>query len=147
MAPGAFSTTPKGTVGSIGAVVRVGTGRGWLATRRKRHQNLRSTTHKVCHSDGVLDEHGRTRHVFAADAPNELWLTDITEHKTAEGKLYLCAIKDGRFQGANATRLISSSSFSRGVWNPRVLRGRSLSWVTMAWISASVTALKSVPFG
>ena len=24
----------------------------------------------------------------------ELWLTDITEHKTAEGKLYLCAIKD-----------------------------------------------------
>ena len=26
--------------------------------------------------------------------PNQLWLTDITEHKTAEGKLYLCAIKD-----------------------------------------------------
>ena len=26
--------------------------------------------------------------------PNELWLTDITEHPTAEGKLYLCAIKD-----------------------------------------------------
>lgn len=26
--------------------------------------------------------------------PNELWLTDITEHNTAEGKLYLCAIKD-----------------------------------------------------
>ena len=26
--------------------------------------------------------------------PNELWLTDITEHSTAEGKLYLCAIKD-----------------------------------------------------
>lgn len=23
-----------------------------------------------------------------------LWLTDITEHRTAEGKLYLCAIKD-----------------------------------------------------
>jgi transposase InsO family protein len=27
-------------------------------------------------------------------APNELWLTDITEHPTAEGKLYLCAVKD-----------------------------------------------------
>ena len=26
--------------------------------------------------------------------PNQLWLTDITEHRTAEGKLYLCAIKD-----------------------------------------------------
>jgi transposase InsO family protein len=23
-----------------------------------------------------------------------VWLTDITEHRTDEGKLYLCAIKD-----------------------------------------------------
>ena len=34
------------------------------------------------------------RRVFTADAPNQLWLTDITEHWTDEGKLYLCAIKD-----------------------------------------------------
>jgi putative transposase len=31
---------------------------------------------------------------FTADAPNALWLADITEHRTGEGKLYLCAIKD-----------------------------------------------------
>jgi putative transposase len=31
---------------------------------------------------------------FGADAPNRLWLTDITEHRTDEGKLYLCAVKD-----------------------------------------------------
>jgi transposase InsO family protein len=31
---------------------------------------------------------------FTASRPDELWLTDITEHPTAEGKLYLCAIKD-----------------------------------------------------
>ncbi len=31
---------------------------------------------------------------FTASAPNQLWLTDITEHRTGEGKLYLCAIKD-----------------------------------------------------
>lgn len=31
---------------------------------------------------------------FTADRPNRLWLTDITEHWTGEGKLYLCAIKD-----------------------------------------------------
>jgi transposase InsO family protein len=32
--------------------------------------------------------------VFTAAGPNQLWLTDITEHATSEGKLYLCAIKD-----------------------------------------------------
>ena len=31
---------------------------------------------------------------FTATRPNELWLTDITEHRTDEGKIYLCAIKD-----------------------------------------------------
>jgi putative transposase len=31
---------------------------------------------------------------FTAAGPNELWLTDITEHPTGEGKLYLCAVKD-----------------------------------------------------
>jgi transposase InsO family protein len=42
------------------------------------------------------------RKVFTADAPNRLRLTDITEHPTAEDKLYLCAIKDvysGRIVG------------------------------------------------
>lgn len=34
------------------------------------------------------------RRDFTADAPNIKWLTDITEHPTSEGKLYLCAIKD-----------------------------------------------------
>lgn len=34
------------------------------------------------------------RRDFTAAAANELWLGDITEHRTLEGKLYLCAIKD-----------------------------------------------------
>jgi putative transposase len=34
------------------------------------------------------------RRVFHAEGPNELWLTDLTEHRTDEGKLYLCAVKD-----------------------------------------------------
>jgi transposase InsO family protein len=31
---------------------------------------------------------------FVARAPNELWLTDITEHRTQEGKLYCCVVLD-----------------------------------------------------
>lgn len=31
---------------------------------------------------------------FTADAPDRLWMTDITEHPTAEGKLYCAAVMD-----------------------------------------------------
>lgn len=34
------------------------------------------------------------RRKFTADVPNEIWVADLTEHRTAEGKVYLCAIKD-----------------------------------------------------
>ncbi|MFH9984075.1 DDE-type integrase/transposase/recombinase [Streptomyces sp. NPDC017179] len=34
------------------------------------------------------------RRDFTATCANRLWLADITEHATGEGKLYLCAIKD-----------------------------------------------------
>ena len=34
------------------------------------------------------------RRVFARDRPNELWLTDITEHPTNEGKIYCCVVLD-----------------------------------------------------
>ncbi|MTB73264.1 DDE-type integrase/transposase/recombinase [Arsenicicoccus sp. MKL-02] len=51
----------------------------------------------------VEGEAGRVRHDFtSAAAPNRVWLTDITEHWTGEGKLYLCALKDacsGRIVG------------------------------------------------
>jgi transposase InsO family protein len=52
------------------------------------------------------------RKVFTADVPNRLWLTDITEHPTAEGKLYLCAIKDvysGRIVGYSIDHRMKAS--------------------------------------
>ncbi len=45
---------------------------------------------------------------FARDAPNQLWLTDITEHPTREGKLYCCAVLD-----AHSRRVIGWSIDSR----------------------------------
>jgi len=43
---------------------------------------------------GVPADDDLVRREFHADAPNRLWLTDITEHRTREGKLFLCAVKD-----------------------------------------------------
>jgi putative transposase len=36
------------------------------------------------------------RRDFSAAGINQLWFTDITEHPTAEGKLYLCSLMDAR---------------------------------------------------
>ena len=67
----------------------------WSAFGKKRARNGKKPGPPV-HDDrcAVVDKHGVTRHVFTADGPNQLWLADITEHGTAEGKLYLCAVKD-----------------------------------------------------
>ena len=57
---------------------------------------------------------------FNAPATNQVWLTDITEHQTAEGKLYLCAVKDvcsnrivGYSMGSVSMYLRSSSHLVR----------------------------------
>ncbi|MBE9616147.1 IS3 family transposase [Mycolicibacterium smegmatis] len=63
---------------------------------------------------------------FTAGGPNQLWLSDITEHRTDEGKLYLCAIKDvfsnrivgysidARMKSRLATTALSSAVARRG---------------------------------
>ncbi|WP_237083916.1 IS3 family transposase, partial [Mycobacteroides abscessus] len=63
---------------------------------------------------------------FTAGRPNRLWLSDITEHRTGEGKLYLCAIKDvfsnrivgysidSRMKSRLATAALSSAVARRG---------------------------------
>uniref|UniRef100_UPI003D7CFB2B IS3 family transposase n=1 Tax=Granulicoccus sp. GXG6511 TaxID=3381351 RepID=UPI003D7CFB2B len=42
----------------------------------------------------ITDDQGRVWHEFTADTANQLWVGDITEHRTREGKLYVCAFKD-----------------------------------------------------
>ena len=68
--------------------------RWWSVFGKKRGKNGKRPGPPV-HDDLVQRD-------FTADDVNELRLTDITEHRTDEGKLYLCAIKDvfsGRIVG------------------------------------------------
>lgn len=58
----------------------------WSAFGKKRGRNGKKPGPPV--HDDLVERN------FTADAPNTLWLSDITEHWTREGKLYLCAIKD-----------------------------------------------------
>ena len=101
----------------------------WSAFGKKRGKNGKKPGPPV-HDDlcAVTDEHGgRTRHVFTtAQAPNQLWLTDITEHQTAEGKLYLCAIKDaysGRIVGYSIDSRMKSRLAVAALNNAVAMRG------------------------
>ena len=57
----------------------------WSAVSKKRGLNRKAGP--PVHDDLVARQ-------FTAGAPDRTWLTDITEHPTGEGKLYLCAFKD-----------------------------------------------------
>ena len=61
---------------------------GITASHHKKRSKAGSTG-PAPHDDliAVEDEYGVIRHVFAATGPNQLWLWDISEHPTREGKL------------------------------------------------------------
>ena len=61
--------------------------RVWSTTTRKGRRHSGKPQGVAVHDDLVQRE-------FSAPAPDRVWLTDITEHPTGEGKLYCCAIKD-----------------------------------------------------
>ncbi|WP_096437424.1 IS3 family transposase [Mycobacterium shigaense] len=92
---------------------------GWWSAFGKRRRGKNGKVGPPVHDDLV----GRD---FTAEAPNQLWLADITEHRTAEGKLYLCAIKDvfsnrivgysidSRMKSRLATQALASAIARRG---------------------------------
>ncbi len=99
----------------------------WSAFGKKRGKNGKKPGPPV-HDDlcAVTDEDGRIRHEFTADGPNQLWLTDITEHWTAEGKLYLCAIKDvfgNKIVGYSIDSRMKSSLAVNALNNAVAMRG------------------------
>ena len=99
----------------------------WSAFGKKRGRNGRKPGPAV-HDDRctITDANGRTRHVFTAHRPNQLWLTDITEHKTSEGKLYVCAVKDvfsNKIVGYSIDSRMKSSLAVKALNNAAAMRG------------------------
>jgi putative transposase len=89
----------------------------WSVHSRKRGLNRKPGP--PVHDDLVLRD-------FTAKAANQLWLTDITEHPTAEGKLYLCAIKDAcsnRIVGYSIGARMTSDLAVNALHNALALRG------------------------
>lgn len=59
----------------------------WSTTVRKGRRGAGKSPGPAVHDDHVQRN-------FTAEEPDQVWVTDITEHPTGQGKLYCCAIKD-----------------------------------------------------
>jgi putative transposase len=59
----------------------------WSAFGKKKARGKGKKAGPPVHDDLV-------QRTFTAEAANQLWLGDITQHWTGEGKLYVCAFKD-----------------------------------------------------
>lgn len=93
--------------------------RWWSAFGKRRGRGKNTKAGPPVHDD-------RVRRDFTAAGPNRLWLTDITEHATGEGKLYLCAVKDvysGRIVGYSIDARMKSSLAVRALESAVARRG------------------------
>lgn len=79
--------TAAGHAVSERTVWRICSDNEWWCVFGKKRRGKKAKVGAPAHDDLV-------RRDFTAAGPNQLWLTDLTEHRTNEGKLYLCAIKD-----------------------------------------------------
>ncbi|MFI2511646.1 IS3 family transposase [Streptomyces sp. NPDC018972] len=92
----------------------------WSAFGKRRGRGKNAKAGPPVHDDLVRRE-------FTAAGPNRLWLTDITEHPTGEGKLYLCAVKDvhsGRIVGYSIDARMKSGLTVRAPESAVARRGR-----------------------
>ena len=90
----------------------------WSVFGKKRGKNGKKA------GPPVFDD--RVQRDFTATSANELWLTDITEHRTRQGKLYLCAVKDmfsNRIVGYSISDRMKSSLAVAAVENAVAMRG------------------------
>lgn len=72
----------------------VGERRVWKLCRDQRLYSTTSRKGRAGKRPGPAVHDDLVQRNFTAPRPNAVWVTDITEHPTAEGKLYCCAIKD-----------------------------------------------------
>jgi putative transposase len=108
-------------------------GRGILASRNR--------VNRLCTQQRLWSAHARrrgryrapgppvhedlVRRDFTAPRPDQLWLTDLTEHPTGEGKLYLCAVKDAcsnRIVGYSMSERMTAALAVAALRNAIVLR-------------------------
>ena len=66
----------------------------WKIMRELGLQGLPGPKKGVRNLKNIATAEDLVQRSFVASRPNQLWLTDITEHPTGEGKIYCCVVLD-----------------------------------------------------
>jgi putative transposase len=66
----------------------------WKIMRQLGLQGLPGPKKGVRNLKNIATAEDLVQRSFVASRPNQLWLTDITEHPTGEGKIYCCVVLD-----------------------------------------------------
>lgn len=92
----------RGTYGARRVHAEMTLGRHLIVSRRRIERLMRCAGLQGIHrrrwrsgggrAPAVFDDH--VQRVFTADRPDRLWVTDITQHRTAEGWVYCAAVID-----------------------------------------------------
>ena len=78
----------KGITASYSTVYRIMKKHGLLKKAKRRPNGITREDALAQKSENLI------RGEFTASAPNQKWLSDITEIPCSDGKLYLCAVLD-----------------------------------------------------
>ncbi len=121
---------------------RIASANGWFSAFGKPKRGKGRRPGPPVHDDlcAVIDEDGRVRHVFAADAPNELWLVDITEHKA--GRIPVVVATVDTYAGSSKAAIRSA-----GVSQPNDFRGRPFNSSAIMASCSNVNWRRSAPLG
>lgn len=112
----------------------------WSAFGKKRAKNGKKSG-PPAHDDLV-------RRHFTATAANRLWLIDITEHGTAEGTVYLGAVKDvysNRIVGYSISDRMKSQIAVRALASAVARRGEDVSGCLVHSDRTQAISLQEVP--
>lgn len=113
-----------GTNAGICRIKRIKREQGLYCKQIKKYKATTDSTHKLPVAENLLDQE------FKAEAPNKVWVSDITYIPTEEGWLYLAGHKDifngeivGYAMGERITKNLVSESLFRAVAAKRPAKG------------------------
>jgi transposase InsO family protein len=114
----------NGTYAGISRIKRIKREQGLYCRQTKKYKATTDSNHKLPVAENLLNQE------FKAEAPNKVWVSDITYISTDEGWLYLAGHKDilngevvGYAMGERITRNLVSESLFRAVAARRPAKG------------------------